>query len=88
MYNEHTLNKTDNKNYFANIHIVQKPITIFCDDGSMTTNQKRMCSKFEVWYNPKIKANILSLKTVTDYNVTHHSNDSMDICYIYSKHQG
>ena len=83
--NQSTLDQFVNPRYLTNIHTVKKPIMVYCNAGSTTTNQKGMLCNFSIWYNLQGIANILSLKTVTDhYLVTYNSNDRSGVFTVHT----
>ena len=65
-----------NSKHLTNIFKVEQQMMVHCNVGISTTNQRLMCDKFGVRYNPYGIAVVISLKTtVACYEVTYTSKD-------------
>ena len=64
-----TANLITNKALLHDIHTVDTSISICCNAGTITTNQKVYLSDYPtpVWYNPRGIANILSMQDVAQH---------------------
>ena len=77
-----TANLIMNRALLHDIHTVDTSISIQCNAGTNTTNQKGYLGDYPtpVWYNPKGIANILSMKDVAQhYRLTMDTNEDEEI---------
>ena len=60
--NQSTVDQIVNQRYLTIIYRIQQAITVYCDAGSLTTNQKGTFGKLSVWYNSNRITKMISLK--------------------------
>ena len=67
--------------YLKNLRTVKQDIRINCNAGAVTTHQKNMYGKLNVWYLPHGTANIFSMHELEQqYSITYNSWEGTILC--------
>ena len=73
--NQHVVDQFMNPKHQMNIDSGDRPVQVFCNAGSTFTNKKGNFGSWEVLFNPRSIANMVSSKTMKNKNSVKYKYD-------------